>query len=478
MAPPTPRAEIQRLCKHFEAEELHAISWDGEKEAVQQSKKVWTTWGGIKRDVESLKAFVERGAYGSLAKLQKLLNKVETQINEWKSTQRLAYEALQSEEKIIQKEVEHLQQRIEEAERSLLGSSSAGSSASDAAGSRAGSDRNPKRGTLGGGDRDLAPEVIAYEEYLAKHGPTGGWDERDHALYLRRLTQFGPKREKECLEKIQNDLPNYDAEEILSHHLWNEGLQYHDRARRRAIEAWRQRRQDEAVADMSDVISETSSVDEKQRSQPMMGGSGAEVGDTSSDLERMKKRAMIMEWKAAKDAEKAAEEARRREEKAAARRTERQRRESRKLELKEKLLEHKMMQEAELSAKKQKKQKSEDDYDDEDAEREARLRKKREMEEKRMQEIENAKRRFEEKERKRKEKLEAMEAQKAAFNALHNSGRRLDVTRPTTAAMERKKATLDDHDLVSGAVYDRSVPIQKIQHKALPSWRRPGSARR
>jgi hypothetical protein len=289
-------SEIHRLCKHFEADEIHAISWDGEKEAVQQSHKVWTTWDGIKRDVESLKSFVERGAYGSLSKLQKLLNKVETQINEWKSTQRLAYEALQSEEKIVQKEVDHLQQRIEDVERSLLGSSSSGPLSSDAVGTRGISDGKAKRTALGGRDRDLAPEVVAYEEYIAKHGPTGGWDERDHALYLRRLTQYGPRREKECLERIQNDLAQYDAEEILSHHLWNEGLQSHDNARRRAIEAWRQQRQEEAVADMSDVISETSSVDEKQRTNRMRG-SGGEGGDPSTHLEKMKKRAMIIEWK-------------------------------------------------------------------------------------------------------------------------------------------------------------------------------------
>ncbi|KAG2448613.1 hypothetical protein HYH02_006502 [Chlamydomonas schloesseri] len=167
----------------------------------------------------------------------------------------------------------------------------------------------------GGGGSGLAPEVEEYNDFVAKHGPTGGWDAEDHEEFLAVLHSCGGDYTHAVAIVLERAV-GYSRKEVMDHARWHMDLVDLDARRRAALERWRAAKQQQRAAlaaQEAALFSDTSKQAQRERQR-----------DQRQQLEEVlvgeAKKAMVARWKAEREEQQreAAEAARARAAAAAA----------------------------------------------------------------------------------------------------------------------------------------------------------------
>ncbi|GLC59486.1 hypothetical protein PLESTB_001492500 [Pleodorina starrii] len=174
----------------------------------------------------------------------------------------------------------------------------------------------------GGGGRGggLAPEVEEYEEFMAEHGPTGGWDPEDHEEFIAILRSCDGDYSHAVAIVLERAI-GYSRSEVMAHARWNMELLELEAAKRAALERWRRERQQARAAlgaQQALLHSDTAERAQRERQRDQRGREEeAHVGAL--------KKAMAERWRAERAERQRAEAERQRaaaEATAAARRSE------------------------------------------------------------------------------------------------------------------------------------------------------------
>ncbi|KAJ3187490.1 hypothetical protein HDU85_006781 [Gaertneriomyces sp. JEL0708] len=149
----------------------------------------------------------------------------------------------------------------------------------------------------------LLPDVVAYQNYLARYGGhTGGWDEQMHRVWLK-LRQSYEARYDEFLRACVARIPGISLEEAIVHEEWYTGFCEVTDAKKRAIERWRKRKEELAAKSSSETGKAGHAEDATARA----------VQNERDQQEREQKKREVEEWKARKHAEQENAERRKRE---------------------------------------------------------------------------------------------------------------------------------------------------------------------
>eukprot|EP00878_Enallax_costatus_P044475 GHUV01053116.1.p1 GENE.GHUV01053116.1~~GHUV01053116.1.p1 ORF type:complete len:497 (+),score=185.11 GHUV01053116.1:231-1721(+) len=85
---------------------------------------------------------------------------------------------------------------------------------------------------------NLLPEVAAYDNFLAKHGPTGGWHPDDHNTFMSVL-RSNRGDYSAAVPAAADALPMHTRQAILAHCRWHADFMELDMRRRVALVNWR-----------------------------------------------------------------------------------------------------------------------------------------------------------------------------------------------------------------------------------------------
>ncbi|KAL4432173.1 hypothetical protein ABPG77_005935 [Micractinium sp. CCAP 211/92] len=163
----------------------------------------------------------------------------------------------------------------------------------------------------------LPPEVMAYDTFLRRHGPTGGWHPEDHAEFERILRACRGSHAHAahlCAEQLGL---LHSAADVEAHARWHEELQRLSLAKRLAVQRWRLARHAEQAALLEQAQAEA---DGSCEDQPQ---SIRQQEQQRRQQQREQQQAAVARWRAARD--RAQQEAVQRE---AAEQEERRRREA------------------------------------------------------------------------------------------------------------------------------------------------------
>ncbi|KAL0478410.1 hypothetical protein AKO1_008626 [Acrasis kona] len=113
-------------------------------------------------------------------------------------------------------------------------------------------------------------EVKAFETFVSENGGlTGGWDERDHAQFLRLRAKLKPKDENMFISTAAREIPDQTILTIQEHEKWYKLLLQMMEYKKMAVKKWRQdkeRSRIEAVIHEQETHIEKIQMDEdKQR---------------------------------------------------------------------------------------------------------------------------------------------------------------------------------------------------------------------
>uniref|UniRef100_A0A383VQX3 Uncharacterized protein n=1 Tax=Tetradesmus obliquus TaxID=3088 RepID=A0A383VQX3_TETOB len=84
----------------------------------------------------------------------------------------------------------------------------------------------------------LLPEVVAYDEFVAQHGATGGWHPDDHKTFVALLRRSRGDYSA-ALAPIVDALPGKSRQAVITHSRWHADLTELDMRRRVALVNWR-----------------------------------------------------------------------------------------------------------------------------------------------------------------------------------------------------------------------------------------------
>ncbi|KNC49422.1 uncharacterized protein AMSG_11878 [Thecamonas trahens ATCC 50062] len=181
-----------------------------------------------------------------VAKLQRLMDRAESHIGGVKAAGRDTFEELLVHERRLERELavyaRHFDAWNETANERAVATAVAMASPPR-------SSREAVPACSPAGDRRLPPAVVAFDEFVAAHGgASGGWDEPDHALYvkLRRKAALPPPSSVRyaaaldtMLDRVASALPMHSRADVASHDAWYTQYTTLLGAKRRAISQWR-----------------------------------------------------------------------------------------------------------------------------------------------------------------------------------------------------------------------------------------------
>ncbi|KAI8930319.1 hypothetical protein BC831DRAFT_3547 [Entophlyctis helioformis] len=267
-----------------------------EHDAATELKSLQTGLLGLKGNVDRLLHLVKnpRGGHTYIEMLKEMMEGIEADVLVFKSNHRENYEALLDEERILTHEIRLAEERIHNWDAvvevapvplslpsgpgGLVGDEIHSSSNQAAAGDL---HAGPQVGSTG-----LLPEVIEFQDYLARHGGHyGGWDDLSHLAFVKYRLKFGtrdPKFMQHCLQFI----PNTSEQGILVHDEWFRGYTRRLDAKKRAIELWRERKR-AAVRRIEESLDELTDATKK-------ANQAAAVHDAQS---RQEQRQAVQQWR-------------------------------------------------------------------------------------------------------------------------------------------------------------------------------------
>ena len=212
--------------------------------------------------------------------LRRSMEQAEAVITQFKGQQREVYEQMMQTEKVLLKEVEAHEQRIE----AWLAAEQSGTSAPKAA------PRGTAQTTQLQMERNVPPEVLALEQYLIRHGGAcGGWDEYDHGVFMRLRAKLGPDSARFVLA-VQEALPSKSSDDVHAHAVWMAELLELQERKRLAIAAWKEGK-DQAEAEKRAAIERERSAQDKQLLEL------AQVDAKKKADELQKRKDLVEEWR-------------------------------------------------------------------------------------------------------------------------------------------------------------------------------------
>ncbi|KAJ3175971.1 hypothetical protein HDU87_005636 [Geranomyces variabilis] len=102
--------------------------------------------------------------------------------------------------------------------------------------------RAPSTRVMAADDGSLLPEITAYQNFVARHGRFGGWEEFAHRAFLRLREKHGPATTDSFLRAVVARIPGISLSEAASHAAWHESFLRLTEARKSAIRKWKTRR--------------------------------------------------------------------------------------------------------------------------------------------------------------------------------------------------------------------------------------------
>ena len=147
---------------------------------------------------------------------------------------------------------------------------------------------------------DLPPAVLAFEKFQQQSGGScGGWNEEDHAIFMR-IRQKHKGKSSLFIEEAAPLLAPRSSDDILRHEEW---FREHDRlleAKRAAIEEWRKSKLVKQKEGCDSYRENEQAEKDRLRRMEMERREKAE-------LDKIKKEAEVAAWKRAREEEKARE---------------------------------------------------------------------------------------------------------------------------------------------------------------------------
>ncbi|KAJ3146134.1 hypothetical protein HDU89_006700 [Geranomyces variabilis] len=104
------------------------------------------------------------------------------------------------------------------------------------------SERAPSARSMTADDGFLLPEITAYQNFVARHGRFGGWEEFAHRAFLRLREKHGPATTHNFLRAVVARIPGIGLSEAASHAAWHESFLRLTEARRSSIGKWKTRK--------------------------------------------------------------------------------------------------------------------------------------------------------------------------------------------------------------------------------------------
>ncbi|KAJ3148515.1 hypothetical protein HDU86_007445 [Geranomyces michiganensis] len=91
-------------------------------------------------------------------------------------------------------------------------------------------------------DGSLLPEIVAYQNFVARHGRFGGWEEFAHRAFLRLREKNSSTAKDAFLRAVVARIPGINLSEAESHAAWHESFLRLTEARKSAIKRWKSRK--------------------------------------------------------------------------------------------------------------------------------------------------------------------------------------------------------------------------------------------
>ncbi|ELT93807.1 hypothetical protein CAPTEDRAFT_190988 [Capitella teleta] len=270
-------ATLQEIDRKFEQDRRTSG-----RNTEQTLVKIKSQVAKFRREVKEVKPTPE-----FVEKIKVLMEDIEVQINSFKDAQRLQYEELLRDEHIVNLEVTALEKRID-----VWASMKPGSAHNTR------SQHPTKLPSHRDVHRFLPPEVTAFERFEAQTGgQRGGWDEYDHAMFLKYRNRS--KNKNVFIEELASVIPTKDGDEIRHHEMWFREYEMLRQRKKEAIAEWRQHKEIEREEP------ESSDEEDKEQQRQM-----EELKQRRLAEERALAKAELNKWKVEKELKRAEEEQR------------------------------------------------------------------------------------------------------------------------------------------------------------------------
>eukprot|EP00003_Mantamonas_plastica_P029052 TRINITY_DN6822_c0_g1_i1.p1 TRINITY_DN6822_c0_g1~~TRINITY_DN6822_c0_g1_i1.p1 ORF type:complete len:403 (-),score=140.39 TRINITY_DN6822_c0_g1_i1:174-1382(-) len=343
------------------------------------------------------------------------------------------------------------------------GSSSSNNGKSSSSSRRPSSSRGRSRVMNEIQDSSLPDEISVFDRFVQDNGGhLGGWDEKEHAQFVRLYKKYHylveKGRDEDFYEQISSMYPYQDQESIIDHCEWWETYSILNDKKKLAIEKWRRAKQEAKESNLEE-LQDHKEEDEKAKRKKKL----------REKKERKEKQERLKRWKEEKarkeleELEKAAEEERRKTE-AKKKRMQRQRERSQLIKAQSrnrKADEDRLREIQQQIAESEKRHQNSLTEEQRVEERQRMQERDRRMVAKRLEMIEK-KQKEKDEVRLRQEAL--AESVKVNYNVKDDPER---LTRNTEALKHKFSVTKDNVGRSHGP-----ASLGKVKHRATPSWRK------
>ncbi|KAJ3195112.1 hypothetical protein HK101_001089 [Irineochytrium annulatum] len=227
---------------------------------TREAKAAATQGERVKDNLDKLKATLLKDGRSPtyVQEVKTLMETIEADLVQLKQDEREKMEKLTLEEKRLISDLSTMEQRIASWDRK---DDTAVTSVGDHGKADARGAENRHRA-----DPDkVLPEVIAFQDYLVKHGGHyGGWDDLSHAGFLKLRTRYGANNPN-FLPSCVSGIPGISLSEAAAHEDWYRKFAHLLEAKKAAIALWKKRKSEQAI--QAQAMIDQSAVSEKERSE-------------------------------------------------------------------------------------------------------------------------------------------------------------------------------------------------------------------
>eukprot|EP00041_Stephanoeca_diplocostata_P026069 m.694995 g.694995 ORF g.694995 m.694995 type:complete len:575 (+) comp22886_c0_seq9:132-1856(+) len=226
------RAEHEALEAHREK-----LARNRDNDAASLTSALEKTRGEVKQFRDMLQNISSAPSF--VARVQRLMSQIEGDVLALKDAQRQAYEDLLAREKLLTRDLAAFEERLQQWDRP-------GAMQPVPAGTGRDGGTCQAVPAVAGGTEGMPPppEVAALDDFLkTSRGPTGGWTEYDHGVFLRERQRH--RSESAVVAAVTTKLVGRTEEAVAEHAAWY--ATYLDLVERKkaAIKRWRQQRRQE-----------------------------------------------------------------------------------------------------------------------------------------------------------------------------------------------------------------------------------------
>lgn len=405
----------------------------------------------ISSNIQKMKALIESfqrdPSDSKLKSIEKIGNEIDSDLVEFKQEERETIEALNAEEKLLNKDLDIFVERIQLLEKQL---SEPTHNESNFAQENINKIEKKKKIEDKIDDRDLPPEISEFNHFLNTNGGRyGGWDPEDHQIFLATKSKAGSNKQF-LFSEVSKRVPGQTPFTVQQHLNWYEQFLELKRRKQEAIAVWRTDRDQKRIA----------LINQREENELLELEKQDEIARKQWLEEQSKKKEMIQAWKLKKLEEKKKIE----KEESLKLQEEKRKEKQREIENQQrKEILQKMKKEKELTEKeKQIEEQLVTKTRPLSATDKLRLEERNKYYAERRQEL--ASRQSKEKEL-RNERLQKM------MNAVHVEGKS-DSNRLTSETASQRSRVLDLQKHGADNKGYNSFNIRQVQHRSMPSWRK------